>query len=65
MMDDLNRDGKIDINDAAVLYKLIDGLYGKPFYKKYVGGLGRYKKTPRNGPYVHVDNRGNRTRWGD
>ncbi len=65
MMDDLNKDGKINIHDAAVLYDLVDGLYGKPFYKPFIGGLGRYKKNPNHGPYVHVDNRGNRTRWGD
>lgn len=64
MMDDLNRDGKIDFMDAKVLYKLIDSLYGKSFYERFIGGLGRYKKVKTHGPFVHVDVRGFRARWG-
>ena len=65
MMDDLNRDGKIDYRDAAVLYRIIDELYGKKFYDRFLGGLARYKKTKNHGPFVHVDVRGRRARWGD
>ncbi len=65
VMDDLNRDGKIDVYDAAVLYDLIDKLYGTRSYESFVGGLGRYKKTSSHGPFVHVDVRGFRARWGD
>jgi hypothetical protein len=65
MMDDLNKDGKIDHKDAKVLYDIIDEMYGKPWYEKFVGGLGRYKKTASHGPFVHVDVRGYRARWGD
>jgi hypothetical protein len=65
MMDDLNGDGGIDYRDAAVLYDILDGLYGKPFYEIFMGGLARYKKTPKHGPFVHVDVRGFRARWGD
>ncbi len=64
MMDDLNGDGLIDYRDAAVLYDLIDDLYGKPDYEPFAGGLGRYKKTAAHGPFVHVDVRGFRARWG-
>ncbi len=64
-MDDLNQDGKIDYRDAAVLYRLVDGLYGKRFYDPFLGGLARYKKTIHHGPFVHVDVRGRRARWGD
>ncbi len=64
-MDDLNRDGKIDYRDAAVLYRIVDGLYGKRFYDPFLGGLARYKKTIHHGPFVHVDVRGRRARWGD
>jgi hypothetical protein len=64
MMDDLNADGAHDYRDAAVLYELVDGLYDKPFYAPFVGGLGRYKKTAAHGPFVHVDVRGFRARWG-
>jgi len=65
VMDDLNEDGKIDYRDAAVLYRIIDGLYGKPFYERFLGGLARYKKTVNHGPFVHVDVRGRRARWGN
>ena len=65
MMDDLNGDGQIDYRDAGVLYDIIDRMYGKPWYQRFLGGLGRYKKTSNHGPFVHVDVRGFRARWGD
>ena len=65
MMDDLNEDGKIDVHDAGVLYEIIDKRYGTDLYKPFAGGLGRYKKTSAHGPFVHVDVRGFRARWGD
>ncbi len=64
-MDDLNRDGRVDVKDAAVLYAIIDERYGDPEYAPYVGGLGQYRRTPSHGPFVHVDVRGSRARWGD
>jgi hypothetical protein len=64
MMDDLNQDGKIDYRDAAIIYRIIDELYGKKFYDSFLGGLARYKKTSNHGPFVHVDVRGRRARWG-
>jgi len=64
MMDDLNEDGVIDYRDAKVLYDLIDGMYGKPWYARFTGGLGRYRKTSNHGPFVHVDVRGFHARWG-
>ena len=65
MMDDLNGDGHIDFQDAGVLYDIIDQMYGKPWYERFLGGLGRYEKTNDHGPFVHVDVRGFRARWGD
>ena len=65
MMDDLNGDGAMDIHDAKVLYNIIDALYRRPWWEPLVGGLGRYRKTSAHGPFVHVDARGTRTRWGD
>ncbi len=65
MMDDLNGDGKIDHRDAAILYDIIDELYPQPWYKPLIGGLGLYKERPGvRGPFVHIDARGNRARWG-
>lgn len=64
MMDDLNRDGRIDYRDAAILYDIVDELYGRAWYAPFVGGLGRYRRTSNHGPFVHVDVRGFRARWG-
>lgn len=65
MMDDLNGDGKIDWRDAAILYDIIEELYPQPWYKPFVGGLGLYRERPGiRGPFVHIDARGNRARWG-
>ncbi|MGD2245171.1 MAG: D-Ala-D-Ala carboxypeptidase family metallohydrolase [Candidatus Aminicenantes bacterium] len=64
MMDDLNKDGQINYLDADVLYRIIDNMYGKSWYKTFLGGLGRYKKTSSHGPFVHIDVRGFHARWG-
>ena len=65
MMDDLNKDGRIDYRDAAIIYDIIDEMHGKSWYEPFVGGLARYRKTRSHGPFVHVDVRGFRARWGD
>ncbi len=65
LMDDLNKDGRINYQDAHVIYNIIDDLYGNPWYTIFAGGLGWYKKTASHGPFVHVDVRGFRARWGD
>jgi hypothetical protein len=65
IMDDLNCDGKIDYRDADVIYDIVDQMYTKPWYQRFLGGLAKYKKTSSHGPFVHVDVRGARVRWGD
>lgn len=65
VMDDLNKDGVINSLDTAVLYDTIDDLHGKPFYEVLTGGLGKYERTRNHGPFVHLDVRGFRVRWGD
>ncbi|MBU2529366.1 DUF882 domain-containing protein [bacterium] len=65
LMDDLNKDGRIDYHDAVIVYDIIDSMYGHEWYKIFHGGLGWYKKTKHHGPFVHVDVRGFRARWGD
>jgi len=63
VMDDLNGDGIIDVDDAGVLYDLVDELFGIEIYEDFVGGLARYAKTAAHPPFVHVDVRGIRVRW--
>ena len=62
-MDDLNRDGIVDIRDAAVLYEIIDDLQRSSSFPSLIGGLARYRGTPAHGPFVHVDVRGHLARW--
>ena len=64
IMDDLNRDGIINYRDAEVLYDIVDQMFGASWYERFVGGLARYRKTSHHGPFVHIDVRGYRARWG-
>lgn len=64
IMDDLNGDGVFDYRDAQWLYRLAEELFGRPENSGLRGGLGVYRSTPAHGPYLHVDARGRRARWG-
>jgi len=55
-MDDLNADGRSDVRDAEVLYRLFDEAQER-------GGMGKYRPTAAHGPFVHVDIRDRRARW--
>lgn len=63
MIDDLNRDGKISVADARVLYDIVDFLDHHPLYGQYAGGLGWYDRTRAHTPFVHIDTRGQVVRW--
>ncbi|MCJ7488291.1 MAG: D-Ala-D-Ala carboxypeptidase family metallohydrolase [Candidatus Aminicenantes bacterium] len=63
LMDDLNRDGKIDLKDADVLYRIITELHKRPEFNKYIGGLAKYPRTKAHGPFVHTDVRGFNASW--
>ena len=62
-MDDLNGDGKIDIRDADVLYRIVEDMDGDSVTAHLIGGLGKYPATPNHGPFIHVDTREYRARW--
>ena len=65
VMDDLNGDGVHDRQDAAALFDLVDSLsHNSPRFTPLIGGLGEYAPTSNHGPFVHVDERGWRARWG-
>lgn len=61
MMDDLNGDGSIDLDDAAVMLRALERVEQK--YPELVGGAETYPTTSTHGPYIHVDARGVRSRW--
>lgn len=64
IMDDLNRDGRADHADAQTLYAWAHRLYGRHEHRRLRGGMGVYDATPAHGPFLHIDARGKRARWG-
>lgn len=65
IMDDINKDGLIDHADAAYLYELIDTMSFYSSAKILRGGIGDYSANKAHGPFVHIDTRGYRARWGN
>jgi hypothetical protein len=62
-MEDLNRDGRIDIGDAKFLYDEIEKLLAEAEHKRFQGGMGFYPANAAHPPFVHVDVRGSTARW--
>jgi hypothetical protein len=60
-MDDLNGDGKVDVEDARVLRDAAERVEAE--YPTLVGGLSAYPSNGVHGPFVHVDARGVKARW--
>lgn len=60
-MDDLNRDGRVDLKDAHILASAAEVVERKN--PQLVGGIGIYPATSAHGPFVHIDARGTRARW--
>jgi len=63
MMDDLNRDGRVDVADASMLHRLVEQMDGSTEMKHLIGGLGQYPTTANHGPFIHIDTREYRARW--
>jgi hypothetical protein len=63
VMEDLNRDGQVDIQDSKFLYDEIDSMLATSEFKKFQGGMGFYPGTLAHPPFVHVDVRGAKARW--
>ena len=63
-MDDLNGDGICNVEDAKVLRDLVEGMGTLAKFRRLVGGLASYRRTESHGPFVHIDARGHRARWG-
>ena len=63
-MDDLNRDGVIDVRDSKFLYDQIETLMAADPSHRLEGGLGFYPGTAAHPPFVHLDVRGTAARWG-
>ena len=63
VMDDLNRDGKVDVQDSRLLYDAIEAMLGEQAFARFQGGMGWYRGTSAHPPFVHVDVRGTKARW--
>lgn len=61
-MDDLNGDGRVNIKDVLLLVDIIEAVEQR--HPDLVGGVGYYQALGISGPFVHVDARGTRVRWG-
>jgi hypothetical protein len=61
VMDDLNHDGRVDINDARVILEAEERV--ERAYPELVGGGGLYRAASGHGPFIHIDTRGYRARW--
>ena len=60
-MDDLNRDGRINMADTRVVLAAVERVERE--YPDLVGGTGLYHSTGAHGPFAHIDVRGSRARW--
>lgn len=61
-MDDLNKDGRVNKEDARVIGKAAERIEKK--YPDLIGGVGLYNPTGAHNGFVHIDTRGYRARWG-
>jgi uncharacterized protein YcbK (DUF882 family) len=60
-MDDLNRDGRVDVGDARVIAAAAERV--EQAHPELIGGVGVYVACCGHGPFVHIDTRGYRARW--
>ena len=60
-MDDLNRDGRVNIADAKVIQDAASRV--ERAHPSLIGGVGIYSGTSAHGPFTHIDTRGYPARW--
>ena len=60
-MDDLNRDGRVNTNDARVMLQAANRV--EAAHPSLIGGVGVYAGTSAHGPFIHIDTRGYPARW--
>ena len=61
VMDDLDHNGRININDCKVIEAAVDRV--EAAHPELIGGAGIYPAGPGHGPFIHIDTRGYRARW--
>lgn len=60
-MDDLNGDGRVDVEDARLIAAAAERVERR--YPHLIGGIGVYRPTGAHSGFVHLDTRGYRARW--
>jgi uncharacterized protein YcbK (DUF882 family) len=60
-MDDLNKDGRVNIADAMVIRDAATRV--ERAHPSLIGGVGVYSATSAHGPFTHIDTRGYSARW--
>lgn len=60
-MDDLNHDGRINLNDARAVLAAVNRV--EAAHPSLIGGCGVYPGTSAHGPFTHIDTRGYPARW--
>ena len=60
-MDDLNRDGRVNIGDSRVIEQAVNRVERE--HPELTGGTGVYVACCGHGPFIHIDTRGYRARW--
>lgn len=60
-MDDLNRDGRIDVGDAQFIRSAAERV--ERAHPSLIGGIGVYRANAAHGPFTHLDTRGYSARW--
>ena len=63
-MDDLDRNGRVELADALWLLKLLEAESRTAYFAHLQGGMSAYPATKAHGPFVHLDTRGKAARWG-
>jgi uncharacterized protein YcbK (DUF882 family) len=58
---DANGDGKIDMADEILVMRAVERV--EKSHPDLVGGLGLYTSRRYRTPYLHIDTRGQRSRW--
>src|SRR4051812_19489540 len=61
-IDDLNGDGVRDTRDILVMLRAVERVELR--YPELIGGAGVYDGNGSHGPFIHIDARGFRSRWG-
>ncbi|MEO8621131.1 MAG: hypothetical protein ABI625_08700 [bacterium] len=61
VMDDLNHDGRVNIEDSRVILQAEDRV--EAAHPELIGGGGVYPAESGHGPFIHIDSRGYRARW--